>query len=252
MTRGFGRFLRRNTIALLALFLALGGTSYAAATLISGSQIKPHTIAKNRLTNKAIKQLKGNRGARGPAGAPGAQGPQGIQGIQGIQGPQGPGGAILTYDATASSNTTPTVLGTALGIQYGATCNSSGGDAELTVFIKPSDGSWNVDYMYITDNNGTVASDARKIQLPAGTFTALTPVDFRQANSGGLSSQGQLDFVQLAPSPPGHVVWHETASTAGSSTCHLSVESYPTTISGVVGSAGARPARTRLPLRLTP
>jgi hypothetical protein len=87
MTRGFGRFLRHNTIALLALFVALGGTSFAAATLLNGSQIKPHTIAKNRLTNKAIKQLKGNRGPQGP---PGAQGAQGAQGIQGIQGPAGP------------------------------------------------------------------------------------------------------------------------------------------------------------------
>jgi hypothetical protein len=87
MSKGFGRFLRQNTIALLALFLALGGTSFAAATLISGSQIKPHTIAKNRLTNKAIKQLKGNRGARGPAGAAGAQGAQGAQGPQGPAGP---------------------------------------------------------------------------------------------------------------------------------------------------------------------
>ena len=84
MSRRYGRFLRQNTIALLALFLALGGTSFAAATLINGSQIKKHTIAKNRLTNKAIKQLKGNRGPRG------AQGAQGIQGIQGVQGPAGP------------------------------------------------------------------------------------------------------------------------------------------------------------------
>ena len=84
MTRGLGRFLRQNVIALLALFLALGGTSFAAASLINGRQIKPHTIAKNRLTNAAIRQLKGNRG---PAGQPGAQGAQGIQGIQGPPGP---------------------------------------------------------------------------------------------------------------------------------------------------------------------
>jgi hypothetical protein len=83
MTRVFGRFLRRNSIALLALFLALGGTSYAAATLISGTQIKPHTIAKNRLTNKAIKQLKGNRGPRGLPGAAGSQGARGPTGPQG-------------------------------------------------------------------------------------------------------------------------------------------------------------------------
>jgi len=81
MATKFGRFLRRNTIALLALFLALGGTSFAAASLISGKQIKPHTIAKNRLTNSAIKSLKGNRGLQG------ARGPTGAQGIQGVPGP---------------------------------------------------------------------------------------------------------------------------------------------------------------------
>src|SRR5438105_2095032 len=94
MTRGLGRFARQNTIALLALFLVLGGTSFAAATLINGSQIKKHSIAKNRLTNKAIKQLKGNRGPAGPAGPAGAQGaagPQGPAGAQGVQGPAGPG-----------------------------------------------------------------------------------------------------------------------------------------------------------------
>ena len=83
MTGGFGRFMRRNAIALVALFFALGGASYAASTaLINGAKIKPHTIAKNKLTNKAIKQLRGNRG---PAG------PQGAQGAQGAQGPAGPG-----------------------------------------------------------------------------------------------------------------------------------------------------------------
>jgi hypothetical protein len=104
MTRGFGRFLRQNTIALLALFLAFGGTSFAAASLISGSQIKAHTIAKNRLTNKAITQLKGNRGPRGAQGAQGARGPtgaQGVQGVQGVQGIQGPPGPVdLDYETT--------------------------------------------------------------------------------------------------------------------------------------------------------
>jgi hypothetical protein len=84
MTTKFGRFLRRNTIALLALFLALGGTSFAAASLINGKQIKPHTIAKNRLTNSAVKSLKGNRGLQG------VRGPTGAQGIQGVQGTPGP------------------------------------------------------------------------------------------------------------------------------------------------------------------
>jgi hypothetical protein len=97
MTTAFGRFLRQNAIALLALFLVLGGTSYAAASLINGRSIKPHTIPKNRLTNSAIAQL---RGARGPQGVPGPQGLQGAPGPQGAQGPQGPQGPPGPTDLT--------------------------------------------------------------------------------------------------------------------------------------------------------
>jgi hypothetical protein len=96
-----GVFVRRNAVALLALFVALGGTSYAAAALISGFQIKPHSIPRNRLTNKAITQLKGNRGPRGAQGAQGARGPTGAQGLQGVQGVQGPPGPVrLAYETT--------------------------------------------------------------------------------------------------------------------------------------------------------
>jgi hypothetical protein len=245
VTRGLGRFLRRNIIALLALFLALGGTSYAAATLINGSQIKPHTIAKNRLTNKAIKQLKGNRGPRGLAGAGGPTG------AKGATGPQGPGGSTLTYDANVSTNTTPTVLGTVLGDTIGATCTDPGaGGAQLTVYIKTSDGSWNIDYTYVTNNNGTVASNATKINLPAGSLNSLTPLDSRTANASS-ESDGHLEFVQISP-PAGDMIWHETAQTFSGQTCHLSVVTFPTTISAVTGSAGSRPARPHLPMRLTP
>jgi hypothetical protein len=102
MKRGIGRFARQNVIALLALFLALGGTAFGAASLINGSQIKPHTIAKNRLTNAAIAQLKGNQGPRGAQGAQGtrgATGVQGAQGVQGVKGNQGPPGPVnLDYE----------------------------------------------------------------------------------------------------------------------------------------------------------
>jgi hypothetical protein len=250
MTRGFGRFLRRNTIALLALFLALGGTSYAAATLINGSQIKPHTIAKNRLTNKAIKQLKGNRGPRGAQGAPGAPG---AKGATGAQGPQGPGAATLTYDAAVSTNTTPTVLGTALGSTIGATCTDGGtaGNAVLTVYIKTTDGSWNIDYQYLTYDNGVESTYVNKLVVPAGTLSALTPIDSAGTAAGNTPSNHQLDFVQLGP-VAGEMIWHEVTVVTPAPSCHLSVLSIPSTISGVTGSAGARPARPHLPIRLGP
>ena len=102
MKRAIGRFVRQNTVALLALFFALGGTAFGAASLINGSQIKPHTIAKNRLTNQAIAELRGNQGARGAQGTQGtrgATGAQGVQGVQGVKGNDGPPGPVnLDYE----------------------------------------------------------------------------------------------------------------------------------------------------------
>jgi hypothetical protein len=91
-------------IATLALFVALSGTSIAAVSYISGSQIKNHTIAETKLTSKAIKLLQGQRGLKGPTGPIGAQGPQGAQGVQGAKGSTGgigPSDAYSTYVSTA-------------------------------------------------------------------------------------------------------------------------------------------------------
>ncbi len=75
MTRGFVRFLRGNTIALLALFLALGGTTYAASTALIGKnsvaspQVVNGSLQAKDLSKKARKALKGNRGLRGLPGS---------------------------------------------------------------------------------------------------------------------------------------------------------------------------------------
>jgi hypothetical protein len=109
MTRRFGRFLRRNTIALLALFVALSGTTYAASTLlpknsVGTAQLKNGAVTKKKINKKTLKQLKGNRGPQGPAGPAGPQGPQGPQGAQGVQGIQGPQGPSDTSQAYTLGN----------------------------------------------------------------------------------------------------------------------------------------------------
>lgn len=68
-------------IAALALFVALGGGA-TASVLMSGSQIKNHSIAAKKLTRHAVKSLRGRRGPRGPVGP---------------QGPAGSGGSALAY-----------------------------------------------------------------------------------------------------------------------------------------------------------
>jgi hypothetical protein len=117
MTRGFGRFLRQNTIALLALFLALGGTTYAASTALVGKnsvaspQVVNGSLQTKDLSKKARKALKGNRGLRGltgAKGATGAQGVQGAQGIQGVQGIQGPAGIATAWALVNGAGTVDT------------------------------------------------------------------------------------------------------------------------------------------------
>jgi hypothetical protein len=107
---------RATVVALLALFVALGGTSLAAANLINGKLIKPNSIPKNRLTKSAIKSLHGAKGAQG------AQGPQGAQGRQGARGPKGDTGATgLIGPSNAYSTYQPSAV--ALGVS-GATVAS--------------------------------------------------------------------------------------------------------------------------------
>jgi hypothetical protein len=54
--RAFGRFLRRNTIALLALFLALSGTTYAAATALAPNSVGTVQLKKNAVTAVKIRK----------------------------------------------------------------------------------------------------------------------------------------------------------------------------------------------------
>ena len=56
MTRGFGRFLRQNAIALLALFIALGGTTFAASTIVlPKNSVGTKQLKKNAVTSVKIK-----------------------------------------------------------------------------------------------------------------------------------------------------------------------------------------------------
>ena len=74
------RLLRRHStaVAYLALFAALGGSAYAAATV---------TRALSSLSGQP-----GPQGQQGPAGPKGAAGPEGPVGQQGPAGPAGPSG----------------------------------------------------------------------------------------------------------------------------------------------------------------
>ncbi len=91
--------MKRHHLALFALFLALGGTSFAASNAllprnsVGTAQVINGSLQTIDLRQEALKALKGNTGPRGPAGTQGAPGPPGATGAQGAQGSPGATGA---------------------------------------------------------------------------------------------------------------------------------------------------------------
>jgi hypothetical protein len=77
------------TVALVALFIAMGGSAVAAKHYLinSTSQINP----------KVLKKLRGNRGPTGPKGSPGTSGAPGTNGAPGAKGE--PGTSAVSYFA---------------------------------------------------------------------------------------------------------------------------------------------------------
>src|SRR5215218_3703589 len=124
------RPMGRNVVALLALFVALSGSSYAAAAQLASknsvrsAQVVDASLQKADLSKKAFAALNGARGLQGmqgPAGPAGIPGPQGAKGERripgtpgtpgavgqpGAQGPQGPTGPALIRSAPAANTIT--------------------------------------------------------------------------------------------------------------------------------------------------
>ena len=87
-----GTYVRRHHVGLLALFVALGGTSYAA-TRPPANSVGPKQLKNNAVTSRKVKDfsLRSRDFAPGqlPAGPAGPSGPPGLKGDPGPPGPKG-------------------------------------------------------------------------------------------------------------------------------------------------------------------
>jgi hypothetical protein len=128
--------VRSNAVAYVALFVALGGTSYAATALprnsVGAPQIKTGAVRSGEVKDSSLlaKDFKagqlprgatgatGAAGLAGAAGAPGAPGATGAPGLAGLKGDTGP-----TYAGQATQVPTSTftnnVLNTDLALPTG-------------------------------------------------------------------------------------------------------------------------------------
>lgn len=100
-----------NVMATVAVFLALGGTSYAALK-ITGKDVKDGSLTSRDVKDRSlrardfsagalpsgVKGDKGDKGAPGDQGEPGEKGEKGDKGDPGPAGPAGPAGRWLLID----------------------------------------------------------------------------------------------------------------------------------------------------------
>ena len=90
-------------ISLIALFVALGGTSYAAFSLPKGSvgsaQLKRRAVTPTKVAPATVRLFKGQQGARGLQGP---QGPTGAAGTNGTNGTNGATNVVIRHTDTAT------------------------------------------------------------------------------------------------------------------------------------------------------
>ena len=99
-------YVRRHHLALVALFVALGGTSYAAISLprnsVGAAEIKRNAVRSAEVRDRSLLRRDFRRGQL-PAGPQGATGAQGPQGPQGPAGPVDPSAFVQNQSASAQS-----------------------------------------------------------------------------------------------------------------------------------------------------
>jgi hypothetical protein len=171
--RGLRRISPATGISLLALFVALGGTSYAAVKLpaksVGTKQLKTSAVTSAKVRNNSLLARDFKRGqlpsggATGPRGATGKTGATGRTGATGKTGDRGPTGATGARGATGPAGPTgatgPTGSTGAAGCLVGTTVRS------------------------------------RDVTIAAGAFGA----GFAACNAGELATGGGASFVAAAP-----------------------------------------------------
>lgn len=103
-----------TVIACIALAIALGGTSYAAVTVLPKNSVTTVQVKDFSLLSRDFKRGQIPTGPRGPTGPQGPAGPTGPAGLPGPIGPTGPAGpagttnikwALVKGDATIVTQT---------------------------------------------------------------------------------------------------------------------------------------------------
>ena len=195
--------IRRNVVGYLALFVALGGTSYAAVTLspnsvgtkqlkngaVTGEKVKQGSLTADdfaanslRAGPRGLTGATGSAGPQGPAGPAGASGPAGGTGATGSTGPKGdtgPAGISASVVSDDLAAATPPALTPALTIKQVTIALSSPGklvvvdpEVESLSFNNPTNSTQSYTGVGLYLDGSPVANSG--VQCPSGC--SLPPV----------------------------------------------------------------------------
>lgn len=181
-------------ISMIALFVALGGASYAAVKIpknsVGSSQLKKNAVSSSKVKNATLlaEDFKAGQLPRGE------QGPRGEAGANGATGPAGP-----TASAYASNNISPNT-------------SLSPGGVNFTVLdtTTPDAGSGT---MTITTRSRVVANASVSLFKGTGASAAAADVDcqIQAASLSGTVSIGQIARTTLTATVPGGAVYAEAS-----------------------------------------
>jgi hypothetical protein len=170
-----------NVTSLLALFVALGGVSYAAIKLPAGSvgatQLKSKSVTLAKISPAARAALRGATGPIGPAG------PAGAPGAKGDAGAPGPGTVQW-----ALINATGTIVAQSGGITA----------------VRTGVGSYEFDFHVAVAGKAVIATpnpvftDSQRVDVTAGPCG--TSGASGQTNCGATALDGQHVFAETADS----------------------------------------------------
>ena len=197
------RLTYANVVASGALFVALGGASYAAVSLpersvgtkqlrndaVKQSKLAPGSVGSEQLRRRSVKAPKlADRSVKKRTLAPwvrgqltrrAATGPQGPAGPAGARGPAGPAATAIRYSAQASTTPAPRPAVDVAGLRISASCDVSGGTTTLN--LSPQAEEDGTLYETVTADSGTDPANSGpvdftgnlQIAFPAGSSAVL-------------------------------------------------------------------------------
>jgi hypothetical protein len=182
-----------NVVSVLALFVALGGTSYAALNLpknsVGGKQIKKNAVTSTKVKNGSLKKGDFKAGSL-PVGPQGAQGLPGAKGDKGDQGATGTFGAItVQFNQATADLANMAELSLDVHCPAGQIAIGGGTRGDLT----------NSELTKVTASRPVIATDNSGAPADDGTFTGWRGTFVNENNGTGIRPEVWVICATPAP-----------------------------------------------------